>query len=394
MHAFIFLTAALLLSGCSGLEVLRDAATGISEYFGGADNAEPPAELKEFEPSVKLRVIWDATIGKGYAEQFVNLVPAVSDDRVFAADRKGEVQARDRLKGDRLWSVDTELALSSGPVIGDDTLILGTSNAELLALNSNDGSLAWKTTLSSEVIALPRVENDLVVVRTSDGKLTGIDRKTGATRWYHERMVPALSIRSRGSPAIADDLVLDGYGGGKLSALGLNDGKPVWEATIAVPHGRSEVERLVEIDSDPIVRGDTAYVTGYQGGVAAVGLKDGEVLWRHGEFSSCAGMADSRRALFITDVNSDVWRLDPRNGADLWKQAELHQRRLTGPALVKDYLVVGDFEGYLHLLSQDDGSLVGRLKVDDEPIEAAPVVRDDVIYVYSDGGVLAAVAVE
>jgi outer membrane protein assembly factor BamB len=394
MHAFIFLTAALLLSGCSGLEVLRDAATGISEYFGGADNAEPPAELKEFEPSVKLRVIWDATIGKGYAEQFVNLVPAVSDDRVFAADRKGEVQARDRLKGDRLWSVDTELALSSGPVIGDDTLILGTSNAELLALNSNDGSLAWKTTLSSEVIALPRVENDLVVVRTSDGKLTGIDRKTGATRWYHERMVPALSIRSRGSPAIADDLVLDGYGGGKLSALGLNDGKPVWEATIAVPHGRSEVERLVEIDSDPIVRGDTAYVTGYQGGVAAVGLKDGEVLWRHGEFSSCAGMADSRRALFITDVNSDVWRLDPRNGADLWKQAELHQRRLTGPALVKDYLVVGDFEGYLHLLSQDDGSLVGRLKIDDEPIEAAPVVRDDVIYVYSDGGVLAAVAVE
>jgi outer membrane protein assembly factor BamB len=389
------LLAALLLSGCSGLGVLKDAADGISEYFGGADNAEPPAELNpSFQPSIALKLLWDAKIGKGHGEQFVNLVPAVSETKVFAADRRGEVQARDRLKGESLWSVDTGLTLSAGPVVADDTLILGSSNAEIIALNANDGAVLWRTSLSSEVLALSQIKGDWVIARTTDGKLTGLDLKTGGTRWYHERAVPALSVRSRGSSAITEDLVLDGYGGGKLTALGLADGKLVWDATVAIPHGRSEIERLVDIDSEPVVKGDTVYVTGYQGGIAAVSIKDGEVLWRQNNISSFTNMAGTRRALFVTDVNSDVWRLDTRNGADLWKQSELHQRRLTGPAMLQNYLVVGDFEGYVHLLSQDDGSLVGRLKIDDQPIDATPAVLDDVIYVYSSGGVLAALAME
>jgi len=395
MRRFLVLVlCGLLLTGCSGLGALKDAASGISEYFGGADNSDPPAELKDFEPTVKMAVLWDADIGKGYAEQYVNLVPAVTEDRIFAADRKGEVQARSRLKGDKLWSVDTDLAVSAGPVAGEDKLILGTSNAEVVALNAADGSVLWKTGVSSEILALPRVEGDTVVVRSSDGRITALDEKTGATRWYHDRTIPALSIRSRGSPTIAGDLVLDGYGSGKLIALDLADGKPEWEATVALPHGRSEIERLVDMDSDPIVKGDTIYVTGYQGGVAAVSLKDGEVLWRQAELSSYAGMAAARRSLLVTDAGSDVWQLDMRNGADLWKQDELHLRRLTAPALVKDYVAVGDFEGYLHLLSQEDGSLVGRIRVDKNPIEAAPVVFDDIVYVFTSGGTLAAIMVE
>lgn len=382
------------LAGCSGLGALKDAVSGISEYFGGSDNADPPAELKEFEPMVKMAVLWDADIGKGYAKQYVNLVPAVTEDKIFAADRKGKVQARSRLSGDKLWSVDTELAISSGPVAGGAKLILGTSNAEVVALNADDGSILWKTNVSSEILALPRVEGDTVVVRSSDGRITAFDEDTGATRWYHDRSIPPLAIRSRGSPTIAGSLVLDGYGSGKLIALNLTDGKPEWEATVALPHGRSEIERLVDMDSDPIVKGATIYVTGYQGGVASVSLRDGEVLWRQPELFSYTGMAAARRSLFVTDASSDVWQLDMRNGADLWKQDELHLRRLTAPALVKDYIVVGDFEGYLHLLSQEDGSLVGRVRVDKSPIAATPVVFDDVIYVYTSGGTLAAVSVE
>jgi len=384
----------LLLTGCSGLGPLKEAVSGIGEYLGASDNADPPAELRDFEPTVKMTVLWDADVGKGYAKQYVNLVPAVTEDKVFAADRKGEVQARSRINGDKQWSVDTDLAVSSGPVAGEGKLIIGTSNAEVVALNDGDGSVLWKTNVSSEILALPRVEGDTVVIRSSDGRITALDEKTGATRWYHDRTIPALSIRSRGSPTIADDLVLDGYGSGKLISLGLADGKPGWEATVALPHGRSEIERLVDMDSDPIVKGDTIYVTGYQGGVAAVSLNDGEVLWRQTELSSYAGMAAGRRSLFVTDANSDVWQLDVRNGADLWKQDELHLRRLTAPALVKDYVVVGDFEGYLHLLSQEDGSLVGRIRVDKNAIEAMPVVFDDVVYVYTSGGTVAAITVE
>ncbi len=390
----IFVLCGSFLTGCSGLGVFKDAVSGISEYFGGSDNVDPPAELKEFEPTVKMAVLWDAGIGKGYAEQYVNLVPAVTEDKIFAADRKGEVQARSRQSGDKLWSVDTELAISSGPVVGKAKLILGTSNAEVVALNADDGSILWKTNVSSEILALPRIEGDTVVVRSSDGRITAFDENTGATRWYYDRSIPPLAIRSRGSPTIAGNLVLDGYGSGKLIALNLTDGKPEWEATVALPHGRSEIERLVDMDSDPIVKGDTIYVTGYQGGVAAVSLRDGEVLWRQTELFSYTGMAAVRRSLFVTDAGSDVWQLDTRNGADLWKQDELHLRRLTAPALVRDYVVVGDFEGYLHLLSQEDGSLVGRVRVDKSPIAATPVVFDEVIYVYTSGGTLAAVSVE
>lgn len=395
MRLTLLLLSLGMLSGCAEFSAFKDLAESVQGLISGTDNADPPNELQPLEPKVKLTVLWDATIGDGYDEQVVNLVPAVTEDRVYAADRKGVVEAHNRLKGDKLWSVETEFAFSSGPVAAGDKLLFGTSNGELVALNALDGSLAWKTTLTSEILALPRVESHTIVVRTSDGRVIGLDEQSGGTRWSYERSIPPLSVRSLGSPTLADDLVLDGFGGGKLVALGLADGKPAWEAVVALPHGRSEVERLVELDADAYIKGDTAYVTGYQAGVAAVDLHGGDVAWRQEQVYSSHGLAGDRRGLFLTDANSDVWELDIHSGNDLWKQTDLHMRRLTVPALVKDYLVLGDFEGYLHALSQDDGGLLGRVRLDDDqPIRAAPVVYDDIIYVYTAGGVLAAVALE
>lgn len=395
MRLIIIIVTTLLLGGCYQFDALKDMASSVKGLVTGNDNSEPPNELKPLEPKVKLSILWDASIGKGYDDQIINLVPAVTENAVYVADRKGEVQARSRLKGEKLWEADTELTLTSGPVAIEDKLLFGTGNAELVALSATDGTVIWKTTLSSEILSLPKVGKGKVVVRTTDGRITALDLKTGASRWVHERTVPALSVRSFGSPTITDDLVLDGFGAGKLIALNLNDGKPAWEANIAIPHGRSEIDRLVEINTDPIVRGDTVYITGHQAGVAALDLKDGNVQWRQEKIYSSQPMSADRKSLFLTDSRSDVWHLDMRNGADLWKQTELHQRRLTPPVLIKDRLVVGDFEGYLHALSKDDGSLLGRLEVDaNEAIIAAPVVYNDIIYVYSSDGTLAAISLE
>ena len=394
MRLALALLASLWLAGCSQLGAFEDLGNSIQGLISGNDNAEPPRELEPLEPSVNMTVLWKASVGKGYDDQGVNLVPAVTASTVYVADRRGLVQAHNRQDGERLWAAETRLELSAGPVVAGDKLLLGTSNAELIAISLVDGTLVWKSTLSSEILALPRVAHQRVVIRTSDGRLAGVDLNNGAIRWTHDRSIPPLSVRSLGSPTIAGDLVLDGFGGGKLIALNVADGKLVWETTAAIPHGRSEVERLVELDADPLVKDDTVYITGIQGGVTAVNLNDGDILWRQTTVSSSHGLAAGRRSLYISDASSDVWQLDLRNGADLWKQDALHQRRLTVPALIRNRLVVGDFEGYLHALSADDGSLVGRLQVDDTPVRAAPVVDSETLFVYTAGGVLAAIGID
>ena len=395
MRLRLFLLLFLLLSGCGQFDQIKNLMSAAQGLLGGTDNSEPPQELSEdFEPTLKMTVLWKTSVGKGYNGKVVNLIPGVTENVVYAAAQEGAVEAYNRQNGDLIWSVDTETGLSSGPIPIGDKLLIGTNNAELIALSSLDGSIQWKTILSSEVLALPRVKRNMVVARTTDGRRFGVDLNTGSIRWSHERIIPALSVRSLGSPTIADDVVLDGFGGGKLIALGLNDGKPAWESTTAVPRGRSEVERLVELNADPLIKGDLAFVTGFQAGVSAVALNDGDVQWRQSKLYSSHALIAGKRSLFLSDANSDIWELDIKNGADMWKQADLHQRRLTVPALVKNHLVVGDFEGYLHAVSADDGRLIGRLEIDDTPIQATPVVFNGTIYAYTSGGVLAAIEID
>jgi outer membrane protein assembly factor BamB len=389
------LCAALLLPGCAGMDAAKEAFTGLTEIITGKDNAEPPRELAEdFVAKAKLAVQWKTEIGDGYGEQNINLVPAATEDSVYAADHEGLIASRNRLTGEKRWEAETELPFSAGPALSKDKLIFGTRDAEVAAFAVADGALLWKTAVSSAVLALPAVADGVVVVRGSDGRLTGLDEKNGTTLWSHERNAPLLAVRSKGGPVIAGELVVDGFGGGKLTALRLKNGQPEWESLVALAHGRTEVDRLLDINATPVVKNDTLYVSGYQGGVAAVSLRDGEVQWRQEKLSTHTGLTGTRRSLFMSDSASDVWRLEMRDGGDLWKQNELHQRRLTAPVPIKDKLVAGDFQGYVHVLSQDDGSLLAREQIDDTPIEAPPVIFDDVVYVYTSGGTLAALTVE
>jgi outer membrane protein assembly factor BamB len=184
--------------------------------------------------------------------------------------------------------------------------------------------------------------------------------------------------------------VIEGYDNGKLMALRLSDGKYVWETSVAIPKGRSEVERLVDLDVDPIEVGGVIYIASYRGGAAAVSELDGDVLWRNEAISSYTGLSNDFRYLYLSDSRDDVWQLDQRTGASLWKQKELHQRKLTAPAVYENYVVVGDFEGYVHWLSTSDGRQLGRIKVADSAIDAKPVVVDDTVYVYANDGTLTA----
>jgi outer membrane protein assembly factor BamB len=259
----------------------------------------------------------------------------------------------------------------------------------VLALASDNGQEVWRSQASSEILATPEVADDIVVVRTIDGSFTGLDARTGVQRWLYTSRVPALSLRGTASPVLVEDLVVAGLDTGKLVVLSLENGGPVFEKMIAPPKGRTEIDRLVDIDTSPRVMEDTLYVAAYQGNITAMEIKTGRTIWSV-DFSSHSGMALDREKLFVADDTDTVWALDRANGAEVWKQEQLTGRRLAAPVVSGNYVVVGDFEGYLHWLNRSDGRVVGRARVDRKGIAVAPAVRGDILYVLGKGGELSA----
>jgi outer membrane protein assembly factor BamB len=391
MRRVLLLLTPLLLNACSTLDVVKDSVSGISDYFsGGEDNAEPPALLTELNAEVEIEKLWTSSTGVGANEQTVKLAPAIHNQKIITADREGLVQARHLATGDKVWEFEAEMKLSGGVGLGAETVILGSSNADVIALNSNTGEKLWAVRVSSEVLAIPTVAKNVVIVRTTDGTVTALSEQTGAKLWSYEHAVPALSLRGTGTPLVVGDKVIAGYDNGKMVALDLKNGKYIWEATISIPKGRTEVERLVDLDVDPLEINDVIYVASYRGGVAAISAADGDGMWRNENISSHSGLSNDFRYLYLSDAKSHVWQVDQRSGGGLWQQKDLHHRRLTAPATYQNYVVVGDFEGYVHWLSSSDGRQLGRIQVSDSPIENKPVIVDDVVYIYAKDGSIAA----
>ncbi len=391
MRLITLLLLCLALAGCAAIDGLSEGVSGISDYFmGGEDNSDPPAVVVEYTPEIKIEELWQETVGVGSDEQSLKLVPAIGSGKILAADRDGLVQARDSNTGRLIWEAETDVRFSAGPSLGVGTVILGSSDAEVVALSIDNGEVLWKSQVSSEVLSVPVIAKGIVVVRTTDGAVIALNEKNGGKLWSYEHNAPALSVRGIGAPIIVEDNVIEGYDNGKLMALRLMDGKYAWETSIAIPKGRSEVERLVDLDVDPIEVGGVIYIASYHGGAAAISELDGDVLWRNESISSYTGLSHDFRYLYLSDSTDDVWQLDQRSGASLWKQKELHQRKLTAPAVYENYVVVGDFEGYVHWLSTTDGRQLGRIKVADSAIDAKPIVVDDTVYIYAKDGTLAA----
>jgi len=372
------LLAVALLNGCSWLR-------------GGEDNVEPPAELKDITPTVTLDRLWAADVGDGIDEQFLRLVPAVDGGRVFAADHKGRVAAFEAASGKPVWEVKTGVHVTGGVGTGEGLILVGGSEAEVVALDWRDGSEVWRSQVSSEVLGVPAAARGLVVVQSVDGNLTALDAATGARRWVFDRSVPVLSLRGTSSPLLIESYAITGLASGKAVAVELARGLPIWETAVAIPSGRSELDRMVDIDAPLQLRGSQLYAVTYQGRVAALDGPTGRLLWAR-DISSAAGLGVDDRQVYVSDDQDQLWAFDRRSGAAVWKLDDFRRRQLTAPAVLGDYVVVGDYEGYLHVITRDDGRIVGRARVDSKGILAPPRVVDDVLYVYGNGGTLAAYA--
>ncbi len=397
MRRLTLVLICLYLTACAEDSSIKSTLAGVGDYFhGGADNAEPPTELMDYTPEVNVDIIWKESVGVGADEQSLKLVPAIGFGKILAADKDGLVEAHDLATGNLLWEAEAqddnekEVHFSGGPGIGAGTVILGSSDAEVVALNIENGAILWKSRVSSEVLSVPVIAKGIVIVRTIDGAIVTLNEKTGQKLWSYEHNIPALSVRGVSTPLIVEDKVISGYDSGKLIALRLEDGKYVWETSVAMPSGRSEVERLVDLDVDPVEVGGTIYVASYQGGISAVTQTNGEVQWRNPEVSSHTGLTKDFQYLYLSDSEGDLLQLDQQTGRSLWKQKELHQRKLTAPAVYGSYVVVGDYDGYVHWLSNTDGRQLGRIHVTGSAIDAKPLVIDNTIYVYAKDGTLAA----
>ena len=387
----ILLTCLPLLSGCAGLDAGRDIISGLSDtIFGEDDSADPPAELTEYQAEVQIEALWKESVGDGADGKYLKLIPIVQGNTIYTADRHGILQARNTTDGDLVWETENEYAFSSGPGLARGVLIMGCTSGEVIAYDIANGAQKWLTTLPSEVQAIPVVADGVVIVRTTDGKAIALHEEDGRQLWVAENSVPALSIRGAGAPLVIENTVIISSANGKMQALQLKDGKNLWESTIAIPSGRSEVERLVDLDVDPVENRGAIYVSSFQGGTSSVSEIDGDVIWRNEDVSSYTGISADFRFLYISDTHSEVSQLDQRNGASLWKQKDLHNRQLTAAVVYDNYVVVGDFEGYVHWLSISDGRQLGRIQIADSPIEAKPLIIDGTVYIYAKDGTLAA----
>lgn len=369
--------------------LLSHALAGCSVFSREKDTAEPPADLVEFKDEIKIDEVWSRSIGVGADKQSLHLVPALADGRLYLADHKGKVVALKATDGTTLWQQETGAAVSGGPGIGDGMVLLGTTDGQVIALEADSGKELWRTTVSSEILSVPAAAAGLVVVQTVDGKLFGLSAKDGARRWIYDRDVSGLTLRGSSSPLINGDLVFVGEASGRLSAIGSIDGRPQWEARISVPRGRSELERLSDVDAEPLLVDDVVYAVTYQGRLAAVSRYEGSLLWAR-EMSSYTGLTADSDQLYASDDSGAVWALDRKSGASLWKQAKLFARGITAPTVLNNAVLVGDAQGYLHWLSRDDGRFIARVKHGSAAIQAAPVTAAGTVFVLDSAGDISA----
>ncbi|GAB4290298.1 MAG: outer membrane protein assembly factor BamB [Thiohalomonadaceae bacterium] len=371
---------------------------------------DPPAALREFTPQLRVEVRWARQLGQGVGKHMIALPPLVERDRLYAANRKGRVESFERESGTRVWRTELEAAINSGPGDGGDVLLFG-GDAEVIAVDKRDGTLHWRAPVSSEVLAAPQRSGNVVVVRSVDGALFGLDASDGRRLWRYRQPVPLLSLRGVGEPQIEGAIVVAGFDNGRLAAVSLQDGRPLWELVLAVPRGRTELERLVDVDARLMVRDGVVYAAGYQGRIAAVTLDSGRLLWTR-DFSTWSGLTVAGREIYVTDAEGNVWALARSNGGTLWKQTALRGRTLSAPAVQGGAVVVADFEGYVHWLAREEGSLLARMRVEDREalypvpsywphngyredraVLAAPQVLDDHVYAMDKRGTLNALRV-
>lgn len=372
------LAALLLLNGCSWIK-----------SWGDDDEPDAPAELVEFDPTLKVGKVWSADIGKGLDKAGRQIRPAYSSGVLYAADYKGLLIALDADSGRKRWEIKTELPFTGGPGVSDNLLLMGTENGEVFAFDASTGTQLWSATVTSEVLAAPSESDGVVVVRCIDGRVFGLDVDTGQRIWVYDHNVPLLTLRGNAPLLLRAGVAFVGYDGGQVVALKLEDGTLMWEQTLVTTEGRTELERLSDIDGQLVFIASDLLVSSYKGRLASLAADSGRLLWFK-DISSASGVSVDRVNLTLSDKEGNVWLLDRRNGAETWKHDQLQRRGLTRPVFYGSFIVVGDAEGYLHWINVNDGRFAAREKIGGKGFSGPPLVVGKTLYVMTKKGNLTA----
>jgi len=350
---------------------------------------DPPAELSDFPASLRVERAWSAGVGGDGEVLRLGLGLAVDDGRVFAASRDGDVEAFQLDSGRSIWRTRTKVPLAGATGVGQGLVVVGSSEGTVVALNATDGSERWRVQVNGEVLAAPAIAPRAVIVRTVDGKLHGLSPQNGQELWLYEQQVPRLSLRGTAVPVIAGTSVICGFDNGKVVALNAANGDLLWETTVAPARGRTELERLVDIDSAVQVRDNYVYAVGFQGRAAMLAIDTGQVWWAQ-EASSYRGLAVDDDNVYVSTAAGDVVALSRETGTEVWRQSALAHRGLSAPALADDSLVVADFQGYVHWLDRRTGALAARAQAGGHRVSTPPVVADGRVLVINDEGQISA----
>lgn len=365
---------------------ITDLKTDLSEKVFGREPVEKPDPLVDFKETVSTKLLWQAKVGG--AEDF-EFSPVNEAGYVYAASANGEVVKLDAINGKQVWRVNAGEKLSGGVGVGGSLVLVGTHKGVVYAYDI-DGKLQWKSKLSSEVLSAPKYFDGVVVTRTGDSRIYGINANDGSRKWVYDRTSPALTLRSSAGVVVDGGAVYAGFGGGKLISIRADNGKLLWEASVAQPKGVTEIERIADITSLPVVDGPLVYAVAYQGKIAAIDRTNGRVIWNR-DISSLSGLSTEDGRIFVSHAAGSVYSLDYTTGKTFWRQAVLKNRQLTMPLPMGSLLALGDLEGYVHFLSRDDGAVASRIKTGSSPVmpSMTQINSSTVLAQTRDGGIYA-----
>lgn len=351
-----------------------------------------PLPLEKFEKKVKLKQLWNKNIGAGQGKHYNKLIPGVSSEGVCAADVKGRVVCFDH-QGEKQWQKKLGEELLAGAGIAGERVLVATANGWVVALSREDGKELWWVDLRSEVLSAPQGTNQYVVVQTSDGRLFGLSASNGEKVWEYNSDEPLLTLRGTAMPVVVDDVVYTGFASGKVAALSIETGDLLWDIAIALAKGTAEIERIVDVDASPTVASDAVYAASFNGYLFAISRRNGSPRWRF-ETSSYREVVVSFGKVYLVDERSRVYAIDEKDGEQRWEQSVFLNRELSAPVVFAGFLLVADYKGYIHILSQVDGSVVGRKRIDSSGVRVPMQVFAGQLYVYANDGELAAYTLE
>lgn len=372
----------------SGFAFLLLAVFVVAGCGGNEDEIEP-AELVAVKDQIGVRKLWSASVGGGSDELRLGLQPAGDTQKIYTASAGGTVTAFDPATGKRQWSTSVDHSLSAGPGVGGQLVVVGGSEGEVVAFGTSDGGERWRTTVSSEVLATPLVAGSVVAVRTVDGRLHGIAAADGRELWTITRRTQGLTLRGNAQPILVGAHIVAGFDSGKVVAVRAQTGEVAWEQAAAIPRGRTDLERLADIDADLLVAGPDIFAAGYRGRVLAINSASGEPKWAQ-EISTFNSLAADSERLFLASADDEVVAIERSTGTRSWTNSSFTARQLSGTAVLGPAVVVGDLEGYLHWLGVADGSYLARSRVGSSSITEAPLVMGSRLFVQTSGGDLAA----